>query len=426
MAPDHAVAFGLVGQTLGHSWSPQIHNVLGSVPYELIELEPDEVRPFIREGQWRGLNVTIPYKRVAAEVADVRSPRVEALGVANTLVHLDDGRIMADNTDVLGFNALVEWFASDRLETTARRAFGGQKALVLGTGGAAQAVAYALREFVGCEVAHVSRTGASTYENLLDLHGDAVLIVNTTPVGMYPKCPASPLADGVLEQLPQLKAVLDVVYNPTRTGICQQAERVGIPAESGLAMLVWQAIFASELFQGRELDDSLGPRIVNDILMQTGNVILIGMPGAGKTTSGRALARMIRRPFIDLDDAFTVDTGITPGEFIRTYGEEAFRQRETSVLRSYAASSGLIIACGGGVVTRPENYAPLHQNGTIVLIDRPIEQLSDKGRPISQARGIEQLAKERMGLYRLWADVTLPCTGSPSGDAELIKRSLGL
>lgn len=426
MAPDHAVAYGLVGRTLGHSWSPQIHNALGSVPYELIELEPEEVVPFIREGSWRGLNVTIPYKRVAAEAADVRSPRVEALGVANTLVHLDDGRIMADNTDVLGFNAMMEWFAADRLETTARRAFGGKKALVLGTGGAAQAVAYALTEFVGCNVAHVSRSGDSTYENLLDLHADAALIVNTTPVGMYPNCPASPLADGVLEALPQLTAVLDVVYNPTRTGICQQAERAGIPAESGLAMLVWQAIFASELFQGRELDSALGPRIVNDILLQTGNVVLIGMPGAGKTTSGRALARLTRRPFIDLDDAFTVDAGITPAEFIQTYGEEAFRQRETAVLRSYASRSGLVIACGGGVVTRPENYAPLHQNGTIVLIDRPLEQLSAKGRPLSQSRGIEQLAHERMGLYRLWADVTLPCTGSPAGDAEFIRRSLGL
>ena len=426
MAPDHAVAYGLVGRTLGHSWSPQIHNALGSVPYELIELEPEEVVPFIREGSWRGLNVTIPYKRVAAEAADVRSPRVEALGVANTLVHLDDGRIMADNTDVLGFNAMMEWFAADRLETTARRAFGGKKALVLGTGGAAQAVAYALTEFVGCNVAHVSRSGDSTYENLLELHADAALIVNTTPVGMYPNCPASPLADGVLEALPQLTAVLDVVYNPTRTGICQQAERAGIPAESGLAMLVWQAIFASELFQGRELDSALGPRIVNDILLQTGNVVLIGMPGAGKTTSGRALARLTRRPFIDLDDAFTVDAGITPAEFIQTYGEEAFRQRETAVLRSYASRSGLVIACGGGVVTRPENYAPLHQNGTIVLIDRPLEQLSAKGRPLSQSRGIEQLAHERMGLYRLWADVTLPCTGSPAGDAEFIRRSLGL
>ena len=426
MAPDHAVAYGLVGRTLGHSWSPQIHNALGSVPYELIELEPEEVVPFIREGSWRGLNVTIPYTRVAAEAADVRSPRVEALGVANTLVHLDDGRIMADNTDVLGFNAMMEWFAADRLETTARRAFGGKKALVLGTGGAAQAVAYALTEFVGCNVAHVSRSGDSTYENLLELHADAALIVNTTPVGMYPNCPASPLADGVLEALPQLTAVLDVVYNPTRTGICQQAERAGIPAESGLAMLVWQAIFASELFQGRELDSALGPRIVNDILLQTGNVVLIGMPGAGKTTSGRALARLTRRPFIDLDDAFTVDAGITPAEFIQTYGEEAFRQRETAVLRSYASRSGLVIACGGGVVTRPENYAPLHQNGTIVLIDRPLEQLSAKGRPLSQSRGIEQLAHERMGLYRLWADVTLPCTGSPAGDAEFIRRSLGL
>ncbi len=426
MAPVREVTYGLLGRTLGHSWSPKIHAALGSAPYQLIELEPDEVTPYIRSGNWKGLNVTIPYKRVAAEAADVRSPRVEALGVANALVHLDDGRIFADNTDVLGFSTLLEYFCRERLETTPRAMFAGKKALVLGTGGAAQAVSYALREMVGCEVAFISRSGTSTYENLLELHADAALIVNTTPVGMYPNCPASPLKDGVLEQLPQLQGVLDVIYNPTRTGLCQQAERVGIPAESGLAMLVWQAVYASELFQGKDLDGSLAARIIADITLETGNVVLIGMPGAGKTSSGRALARMTRRPFIDLDDAFSVETGIDPATFIKTYGEDAFREQETAILKGYASRAGLVIACGGGVVTRPENYAPLHQNGTIVMIDRNLSELSSKNRPISQTRGILKLAEERMALYRDWADVVLPCTGSPAGDAELIRRSLGL
>lgn len=426
MSAVREVTYALLGRTLGHSWSPQIHAALGSVPYDLVELEPDEVVPFVREGSWRGLNVTIPYKRLAAEAADVHTERVEALGVSNTLVHLPDERILADNTDVLGFEAMVSSFARRALGREAREEFGGKVALVLGTGGASQAVTFALRESVGCDVMSVSRTGDVNYQNLVERGRDAVLVVNTTPVGMYPTCPASPLPDGTLERLPHLAAVLDVVYNPTRTGICQQAERLGVPAESGLSMLVWQALFASELFQGKALDHALVDQILGTILRQTTNVVFIGMPGAGKTTAGRALARLTHRPFIDLDDAFSVETDLTPAEYITSRGEQAFRVRETEVLKGYAARSGLVIACGGGVVTRAENYAPLHQNGTIVFLDRPLDQLSSRGRPLSQQKGIEQLAQERMGLYRSWADLIVSCTGSPTSDAAFIRDKLGL
>lgn len=420
------VTFGLLGRTLGHSWSPQIHARLGSTPYDLIELEPDEVKPFVREGSWRGLNVTIPYKRVAAEAADVLSDRVAALGVANTLVHLEDGRIFADNTDVLGFDAMLRSFAEERLGMDADEAFAGKKVLVLGTGGAAQAVSYVLEALHGCRVAFVSRTGDSTYENLTELHGDAALVVNTTPVGMFPHCPASPLSDEVFTHLPELRGVLDVVYNPLRTGICLQAERHGIPSESGLAMLVWQAVYASERFQGIELDHRLANQVLTELRGSIGNIALIGMPGAGKTTSGRSLAHAIRRPFIDLDDAFEIRYGMSAAECIKSLGEAAFRERETEVLAFYGARSGAVIACGGGVVTQARNYDLLHQNSTIVFIDRPLEELSDRGRPISQARGIEELARERMGLYRSWADHVLTCTGSAAGDARAIRKLLGL
>ncbi|MBM6774074.1 shikimate kinase [Olsenella profusa] len=412
--------FGLVGHPLGHSWSREIHERLGSAPYELHDLEPDEVAPFVRGGSWRGLNVTIPYKRQAAELADERSPRVERLGVANTLVRREDGSVLAENTDVLGFAWMLARFCRQRLGCSAHEALCGRTALVLGSGGASQAVQAALEDpEVGARVVVVSRRGPETYDGLAERHPDAALIVNTTPVGMYPACPASPLDEEVLDALTGLRGVLDVVYNPERTGVCLAAERHGIVCESGLAMLVAQALYSSELFQGVELDDALVAPIEAELYARTENVVLIGMPGAGKTSCGRALARLMGRPFVDLDEAIHLECGRSAEEIIRQDGEDAFRAVETRVTGSYGARSGLVIACGGGVVTRPENYDLLHQNGRIVLLDRPLSELSDEGRPMSQARGVEQLAAERMGLYRAWADVVLPCTGSAAGDAEL-------
>ena len=423
---DKNAPFGLVGHPLGHSWSPSIHESLGSAPYVLYDLEKDEAADFMRSGRWVGLNVTIPHKRLAAELADVRSPRVERLGVANTLVRDGEGRIVAENTDVLGFSWMLTRFCRERLGSSPRDLLEGRKALVLGSGGASQAVCYALEDVAGAQVTVVSRTGEETYETIVERHADAALLVNTTPVGMYPACPDSPLDDEALSRLTGLLGVLDVVYNPRRTGLVLAAERLRLPAESGLAMLVAQALYASELFQGRELDDALVGQIEREILCETQNVVLIGMPGAGKTSCGKRLARELGRPFVDIDQAISLEVGRDAASIIREDGEEAFRQIETRVTGSYASKSGLVIACGGGVVTRPQNYELLHQNGSIVFLDRPLSQLSSEGRPISQASGIERLAAERMDSYRSWADVTLSCTGSPEGDSKAIGSLLGL
>lgn len=417
--------YGLLGRTLGHSWSTRIHSALGSSPYGLFEREPQEVERFVREGEWKGINVTIPYKRRAAELADVRSPRVERLGVANTLVRLDDGRILADNTDVLGFGWLLSRFCKRALDMPAAEALDGRKVLVLGSGGASQAVQATLRD-MGARVVVVSRSGEETYDGLATRHADARLIVNTTPVGMFPKCPATLLSDEQLGMLDDLAGVIDVVYNPERTGICLAADRLSIPNESGLGMLVAQALYASELFQGKDLNDALVETIETDIRRTTRNVVLIGMPGCGKTGAGRRLARMIGRPFVDLDDSFVVDHGQTPADCILIHGEETFRALETETAAAYGSRSGLVIACGGGIVTQERNYDLLHQNGTIVFLDRPLEELSSDNRPISQSKGVQRIAKERMGLYRKWADIWLPCTGSAQGDAEAIREILSL
>lgn len=424
--PQTATApFGLLGRKLGHSWSPRIHTTLGSVPYELFEREPEEVEPFIREGAWRGINVTIPYKRDAARLAGERSPRVERLGAANTLVRRPDGTIFAENTDVLGFSLMLQRFCERRLKTTEQALLAGKPALVLGSGGASAAVQAALED-AGARVSVISRSGEDTYQTLVERHADAVLVVNATPVGMYPNCPATPVPEKDLAQLKNLAGVLDVIYNPTRTGIVLAAERLGIPAETGLSMLVAQALRSSELFQGRELDVSLVDQIEAQILSETGNVILIGMPGCGKTTTGKRLARMLGRPFVDIDDAIEASTGESAAHIINTKGEQEFRHVESKVTGEYGARSGLVIACGGGVVTVPANYGLLHQNGTIVFIDRPIAELETAGRPVSAAKGVETLARERMDAYRGWSDVTIASMGSPAGNARAIRDQLGL
>ena len=417
--------YGLLGRKLGHSYSPQIHKRLGSWPYSLFEREPEDVERFIRDEPWDGINVTIPYKRQAAELADKRSKRVDLLGVANTLIKRDDGTVFAENTDVLGFSWMLGHFCETKLGTPATEVLSGKEALVLGSGGASQAVQMALRE-VGVKVSVISRSGDDTYETLASRHEGAALLVNTTPVGMYPSCPASPVDDETLTSLSGLLGVLDVVYNPVRTGICLAAERLGLPCESGLSMLVAQAHAASELFQGRELDEALIPKIVARISHATENVVLIGMPGSGKTTSGKRLAHMLGRPFVDIDSAIELKAGMSPAAIITERGEAEFRAIETAVTGEYCAKSGLVIACGGGVVTRPENYDLLHQNGTIVFLDRPLGELSSAGRPLSQKRGVEALAKERMPIYHAWADVIIANTGSPAGDATAIRNTLGL
>lgn len=420
------ISFGLLGHPLGHSWSPQIHAQLGAYRYDLVDLDEDSARAFLLGNGWQGLNVTIPYKRMAAELADQRSHRVDRLGVANTLVRQQDGTVFAENTDVLGFAWMLDRFCQSKLGGTPREVLGAGEALVLGTGGAAQAVRAALEDSAGCTVSLISRRGDDTYENLVERHPHARLVVNATPVGMYPNCPESPLSTEVLSGLLELRGVLDVVYNPERTGLCLAAEQLGLASESGLAMLVAQAHFASELFQGKRLDDSKVGQIEDAIRHSQRNIVLIGMPGAGKTSTGRILARSLSRPFIDLDDAFDMEVGCSPEVFIRNHGEEEFRKHESEVAKLYGARSGLVIACGGGIVTRERNYANLHQNGTIAFIDRPLYQLTSAGRPISQLKGIERLANERMGLYESWADVRISCTGSAAGDAALLRSRLGL
>ncbi len=417
--------FGLLGRTLGHSFSPKIHALLGSTPYALFEREPQEVAAFLREGAWRGLNVTIPYKRRAFELADEVGEVARELGAVNTLVKRPDGTIYADNTDVFGFSWLLERFTERTFGADPKAVLAGKVALILGSGGAQEAVRKVLGD-AGAMVVVISRRGPETYRTLAKRHADAFLIVNTTPVGMYPDCPKSPLEKGTLEELPELKGVIDIVYNPLRTALILEAERLGIASEGGLGMLVAQAFASSEAFQGRPLDPALIERILGRLVKETQDIYFIGMPGAGKTGAARRLAHLVGRPFVDLDDTFEVTFECSAAEFIRAHGEEAFRREETKILEDVSRGQGLVVACGGGVVVKEENFSLLRQNGYVVMLNRPLEELSMADRPLSAAKGLETLAEERMGLYRSWADLEIACTGSAEGDALLVRELLDL
>ncbi|WP_051353804.1 shikimate kinase [Atopobium fossor] len=418
--------FGLLGRNLTHSWSSQIHTQLGSAPYALYEIESNQLKDFITSCGWQGLNVTIPYKKDVVQLADKRSNAVQVLGAANTLTRLPDGSIFAENTDVLGFSWMLKRFCKTQLKAAnATEVCAHSKVLVLGNGGASRAVCYVLNQMQAHTVV-VSRSGATNYNNILPQHQDTVLIVNTTPVGMYPHDNASPLSFQTIQTLPQLKGVLDIVYNPQNTQLCQYARKLTIPAQTGLSMLVAQAWASSKLWQHKNLSEALIERIEKDLKKQISNIAFIGMPGSGKTSTGKRLARMLQRPFVDLDDVVALACGMPVATYIQRYGEDAFRQQETQALAQYSHESGLIISCGGGIVTRSENYDLLHRNSVVVMVDRPLNELSDEGRPLSQAQGIKALAKQRMNLYYGWSNHVLHTTGSSQTDAEAVMEMLNL
>lgn len=384
--------YGLLGEKLSHSYSPQIHKMLNGCSYGLFETRPEDVETFIKSGKWDGLNVTIPYKKTVFLYLDEVSGEAAAAGCVNTVVKRD-GKLFGDNTDIYGFRRTVI-FSGIGVEN--------KKALVLGSGGASAAVCIALKS-LGCMPVVISRRGKDNYTNL-DRHADAGIIVNTTPVGMYPDNGSSPLD---LSAFQKLQGVFDVIYNPLRTALLLQAERLGIPYMNGLYMLVAQAKRSAELFTGKGIPDSEIGRIYEALALKMRNVILIGMPGVGKTTAAYEICRRTGRTFIDTDERITEIYGMTPAQMIIEKGEEEFRKAEHEVIKQAGSLSGAVIATGGGAVTYPENYEALHQNGTVLWLQRSIKELSIQNRPISARKSPEVLYKEREPLYRAFADHTI-------------------
>ena len=405
--------YGLLGETLAHSFSPQIHAMLGDYPYRLFEVAPQDVHAFLLKSEFDGINVTIPYKKTVIPYCDALSDAAKRIGSVNTILRGADGKLTGHNTDYAGFDALLRQLGFDPA---------GKKAVILGSGGSSVTVKAVLEDRRASEAVVISRAGRNNYHNLF-LHADAALIVNTTPVGMYPNTGVSPVS---LNSFPGCEAVIDIIYNPARTKLLLDAQAKNLPAINGLVMLVAQAKAAAELFTGRPISDSHIGVIADTIRRQTMNILLIGMPSCGKSTIGKALAAQLNRPFVDLDTRIAERAGRGIPDIIERDGEAAFRELETAMLTEVSKQSGTVIATGGGIVTVPGNLPLIRQNSICVFLKRDLAKLRTDGRPLSAKYGVDALYKARLPLYQAWSDATVDGNRSIEHTAKAVREALRL
>ena len=397
--------YGLLGRKLSHSYSPAIHQQFGNHDYGLFEIEPDGLEDFLRHGTFEGLNVTMPYKKTVIPYLDDRTDIARRVGAVNT-IYRKNGKLIGHNTDFYGFQQMLHKSGLNPA---------GKKCLVLGSGGASD-VAVRVLEESGAMVVVISRSGENNYNNLSQ-HYDAAIIVNATPVGMYPHCGQSPID---IQQFSALEGVLDVIYNPARTQLLLDAENQGLITENGLWMLVNQAREAASLMTQVQISDQQADNVYRKIKMQMENIILIGMPGCGKSTIGQLLAEQCGKTFVDTDDLIVQKAGKTIPQIFAEDGEEAFRILETEVLKEIGMQSSLVISTGGGCVTQTHNYPLLHQNGRIFWLQRGLEKLSKDGRPLSLATSLEEMYAARQPLYNAFADDIIGNNGSTQSAVDSI------
>ena len=401
---------GLLGERLSHSFSPQIHAQLGTYPYKLYEVQPEALDAFLKDTPFTGINVTIPYKKAVIPFCDTLTPTAALLGAVNTVVRQPDGTLLGHNTDYQGFRSMVEHSGLS---------VAGKKVLVLGSGGASVTVQAVLKELGAVSVV-ISRTGENNYNNL-NKHQDAAAIVNTTPVGMYPHNGNSPVD---LDSFPSLEGVLDLIYNPNKTALLIQAEARKLVAENGLWMLVAQAKESAEYFTGAKIDDRIIRMIYRQLKQQTQNIVLIGMPGCGKSTVGKLLAEKLQQDFVDADTAIEAEAGLSIPAIFSQSGESTFRTLETKVLEKLGTRTGTVIATGGGCVTVSQNYNHLHQNGFIVWLKRDINTLPTEGRPLSSKSTLHTLYETRKPLYEQFCDIAVDNNDQPEIAVENILTAL--
>ena len=415
--------FGVLGKSLPHTYSPEIHSMITTdYAYTVIEREENELNALWEQGRsgiYGGFNVTIPYKKNAFAMCDELTPCARESGAVNTVVFREDKTSLGANTDVYGFKYMLKSSGIDPE---------GRNVLILGTGGASAAVNTALKELNAGSIRFVSRSGEINYTNVYDECADAEVIVNCTPVGMYPEIMNSPID---ITKFGKLEAVADLIYNPSCTKLLYDAKKAGLKCAGGLKMLVAQAFKASAFFRGAADDEAAESAVdeadiarVTEVLEnKMKNITIIGMPGSGKSELARELSVRLNRDVVDLDDEFTAVYGKTPAEVIREDGEEAFRRMESEVAAAQLAKSGIIISCGGGIVVKEENHFPLKCNSTVIYNERPLEVLCGMDRPLTAQNGVEALYDQRKDAYESLADIVIS-VGRKDTREEYLKEAV--
>lgn len=383
--------YGLIGEKLSHSLSPMIHSMLGNNEYTLIEVEKDKIERFFKDRDFCAVNVTVPYKKVAYAACDLLSETARTLGNVNTIVKLDDGRLYGDNTDAFGFEYLLGQADID---------VKGKKCLVIGSGGASATVCAVLGK-LGGDVS-VLRHADNTEVGRAKYLADTQVIVNTSPVGMYPHFDESPIR---LSDFSSLYAAIDLIYNPRRTNFILEATDLGIKYSGGLPMLAAQAVRADEIFFGRKESGDIVESIIGKLDRSMCDIVLIGMPGCGKTTVGQIVAKKLDREFVDIDAEIERMASMSIPDIFKARGEHGFREIESAVTADICRSMcGRVIATGGGVVTVPENIPVIRRNSIVFFIERPISTLPTNGRPLSAVGSLHEMYKKRAPLYRQACD----------------------
>lgn len=404
--------YGCIGEHLKHSFSKEIHALIADYDYKIQELSPDSVAPFMEEANFRAINVTIPYKEKVIPYLSYIDESAELIGAVNTVVNRS-GKLFGYNTDFYGMTKLAEH---------AGISFGGKKVLILGTGGTSKTASAVARAHGAKEIVKASRSpsnDAVSYTDVYKNHTNSEIIINTTPVGMYPNSFGKPIE---LSSFTNLYGVIDAIYNPLKTPLILEAKRLGIPAEGGLYMLVAQGIRASEIFLDTKYDDTLLSTVYKRIKAEKENIVLIGMPASGKTTVGKIISERLKRPLLDTDELIVNKYKTPIPEIFAAHGEDAFRNFESDAIAQASVVSASVIATGGGAILREENVSALSENGKIYFIDRPPHLLiPTSDRPTAATKdAIEKRYSERYSLYCASADVIIDGTASSHEVADKI------
>ena len=391
--------YGLIGEHLGHSFSKEIHAQIADYDYELKELSKDELDSFMRSKAFKAINVTIPYKKAVIPYLDEISQRARLIGAVNTIVN-KGGRLIGENTDFDGMSMLIKKMGLSLEE---------KKVLILGTGGTSATAMAVARSMNAADVIRVSRSkkeGTVDYEEAAQRHSDAQILINTTPAGMFPNVGTRAVD---IDLFPNLEGVVDVIYNPLRTNLVLDAQKKGIKAQGGLYMLAGQAVAACGHFLGREMNMSDVDKTYKNVLKGRRNIILTGMPGCGKSTVGRIVAKRLGIGSADTDEIIKKNIGMEISDYFKKYDESAFRDRESEAIESLGSAAGMVIATGGGAVLRDDNIRSLKRNGIVVFIDRPLEALTaTSDRPLSSSvQSLKKRYEERIDIYRGTADIII-------------------